>query len=147
MIEDVRRAPPSGADEPSIGVLIVDDQPVFRAVARRLVGVMPGFEVVGEAETGEEAIVRVAESGARFVLMDVNLPGLSGIEVTRRLTLRVPSIVVLLMSADDDASSADGIDRCGASGFVRKEELSPSSLRDAWEYRRDPPALSSEGHP
>ena len=86
-----RRPRPSegGRDRPSpatsVAVLIVDDQPPFRAAARAVVDAAPGFTVVGDAESGEEAVAAVGRWRPDLVLMDINLPGISGIEATRRI--------------------------------------------------------------
>ena len=61
----------------TVSVLIVDDQPPFRAVARTVVDLAPGFDVIGEAETGEDAIEQAAALAPSVVLMDINLPGRS----------------------------------------------------------------------
>ena len=71
-------------------VLIVDDQMPFRVAARSVVGVTPGFEVVGEAKSGEEAVEQVAALHPELVLMDINMDGISGIEATRRITAAHP---------------------------------------------------------
>jgi two-component system invasion response regulator UvrY len=69
-----------------VSVLIVDDQPPFRRAAAAVVRMTPGFAVVGEAGSGEEAVERVAELGPGLVLMDINMPGINGIEATRLIT-------------------------------------------------------------
>ena len=70
----------------TVGVLIVDDQAPFRDVARTVVALSPGFDVVAEAASGEEAVAAVAERHPQLVLMDINLPGINGLEATRRIT-------------------------------------------------------------
>ena len=63
-----------------VAVLIVDDQAFFRSAAQAVLAVMPGFAAVGEACSGEEAVARVEELAPELVLMDIHLPGISGIE-------------------------------------------------------------------
>ena len=113
-----------------IGVLIVDDQPPFRAVARTLVSMIRGWGVVGEAASGEDAVAEAARSHPDVILMDINLPGISGIEATRRILSAQPAIKVLLVStyAADDLPT-DALD-CGAFRYLRKEDLSPRVLKE-----------------
>lgn len=111
---------------PAVSVLIVDDQIPFRRAARMVVTVTPGFEVVGEAVTGEEAVEQFEALNPGLVLMDINLPGISGIEATRRITELHPEAVVLLLStyrADDLPEDAGS---CGATGYVNKEQFEPA---------------------
>jgi DNA-binding NarL/FixJ family response regulator len=117
------------SDIGSIGVLIVDDQPPFRDAARTVVSVLRGWHVVGEVGTGEDAVTATRASAPGIVLMDINLPGISGIEATRQILAEQPSVRVILLStyAGDDLP-ADALD-CGAVAYVRKEDLSPRVLQ------------------
>src|SRR5918993_5637796 len=81
-----------------VPVLIVDDQAFFRSAARAVLAVMPGFAAVGEAWSGEEAVARVEELSPELVLMDIHLPGMSGIEATRRIRAAHPDTAVFLLS-------------------------------------------------
>jgi two-component system invasion response regulator UvrY len=115
-------------EETEMDVLVVDDQPTFRAVARTLVGLTPGLRVAGEAESGEQAVELAASLRTPIVLMDINLPGISGIEATRQITASDPAVTVILMSTYAAADlPADAMDS-GAAGYVRKEDLTPDSL-------------------
>lgn len=112
-----------------VGVLIVDDQPPFRAVARTLVTLLKGWQVVGEVASGEDAVAAVATTIPGVVLMDINLPGISGIEATRQIVESFPSVrVVLLSTYQADDLPADALS-CGAAAYVRKEDLTPAVLR------------------
>jgi two-component system, NarL family, invasion response regulator UvrY len=110
--------------------LIVDDQPPFREVARTLVSLLSGWRVVAEVETGEDAVASVEQAPPGIVLMDINLPGISGIEATRRITAAWPGVRVVLLStyAADDLP-ADALS-CGAAAYIRKEDLTPRRLRE-----------------
>ena len=119
-----------------VAVLIVDDQAPFRRAARAVVTATPGFEVVGEAESGEEAVDLAAALHPGLVLMDINLPGINGIEATRRITAAEPTTVVMLLStyeADDLPFDRDG---SGASAYVHKEHFGPDVIRDLWAAQR-----------
>ena len=123
----------------AVTVLIVDDQPPFRAVARTVVRVAPGFDVIAEAETGEEAVEQAALTRPAMVLMDINLPGINGIEATRRIVAAQPSALVILLSTYDvDSLPADAAD-CGAVRYVHKEDFSPSILREVWDANNPAP--------
>jgi len=111
-----------------VAVLIVDDQPPFRAVARTLVSLLRGWHVVGEVATGEDAVRAAAASVPGVVLMDINLPGISGIEATRQILQASPSVRVVLVSTyQADDLPADAV-TCGAAAYVRKEDLTPAVL-------------------
>jgi DNA-binding NarL/FixJ family response regulator len=115
-----------------VSVLIVDDQAPFRAVARTVVQLAAGFAVVGEAASGEEAVEMAASLHAALVLMDINLPGINGIEATRRIVAAAPDTVVIMLStygADDLPSDAA---TCGAARYVHKEDFGPAILREIW---------------
>ena len=117
----------------AVSVLVVDDQPPFRAVAQTVVAVSPGFEVIGEAESGEAAVSTAAEMRPSIVLMDINLPGMSGIEATRRILDGQPQIVVVLLSTYDERSLPADAGTCGAARYVHKEDFGPAVLREIWD--------------
>jgi two-component system invasion response regulator UvrY len=127
-------------DSPAVSVLIVDDQAPFRRAAAAVVKVTGGFEVVGEAESGEEAVELAGSLTPGLVLMDINMAGINGIEATRRITSMHPEIVVVLLStyqADDlpaDAATS------GAAAYVNKEEFGPQVLERVWQRRSGPSA-------
>ena len=127
------------ADTPAptdVGVLIVDDQAPFRAVARTVVQLAAGFSVIGEAASGEEAVELAASLHPSLVLMDINLPGINGIEATRQIVAAAPDTVVIMLStyrADDLPSDAAD---CGATRYVHKEDFGPAILREIWTERQ-----------
>jgi two-component system, NarL family, invasion response regulator UvrY len=124
---------PDGSTVP-IRVLVVDDQSPFRRAAIAVCGMTPGFDVVAEAESGEEAVARAAETHPDVVLMDINLPGINGIEACRQILAAQDAVVILLStySRDDLPSDAQA---SGALAYVHKEELMPNVLEDLWAGR------------
>lgn len=112
-------------------VLIVDDQRPFRDVARTVVAVTRGFEVVGEAGTGEDAVAMADAVTPQLVLMDINLPGISGIEATRRILASHPATKVILLSTYAADDLPDDARSCGADRYVHKEDFGPAVLTAA----------------
>ena len=120
----------------TVSVLIVDDQMPFRAVARTVVGLTDGFTVAGEAESGEDAVAQVAATTPDLVLMDINLPGISGIEATRRIHAANPSVSVILLSTYDETDLPADAREVGALAYVHKEDFGPSVMRDLWDTKQ-----------
>jgi DNA-binding NarL/FixJ family response regulator len=116
----------------SVSVLIVDDQAPFRRAARAVVAATPGFEVVAEAESGEEAVRLVDALQPGLVLMDINLPGINGIEATRRITSAHPGAIVMLLSTYQAADLPADATSCGAAAYVHKEDFGPALVNDVW---------------
>jgi len=109
-------------------VLVVDDQAPFRSAARAVVRATPGFEVIGEATSGEEAVEAVAGDPPDLVLMDINMEGIGGIEATRRITESHKGVKVVLLSTYDAEDLPEDARRCGAAAYVHKEEFGPDVL-------------------
>jgi DNA-binding NarL/FixJ family response regulator len=115
-----------------VRVLVVDDQAPFRIAARAVVRATAGFEVVGEAKSGEEAVDQAGAVSPDLVLMDINMEGIGGIEATRRITEAHPAIRVVLLSTYDAEDLPDDARRCGAAAYVHKEQFGPDLLEKVW---------------
>lgn len=129
--QNVRKQSEQGAQS-LVGVLIVDDQPLFRRVARDLVVATDGFEAVGEAADGRGALELADETSPDLVLVDVRMPQMNGIETARLLHLAHPEAAIVLISTDDADQLPPDIESCGAAEFVRKEALCSTTLRRLW---------------
>jgi DNA-binding NarL/FixJ family response regulator len=115
-----------------VGVVTVDDQPYFRVAAHDVVEATPGFDALGEACSGEEALGMVDESKPELVLVDVRMPGMDGIETARRIRAAHPEVVVVLISIEDPSNIPSDARSSGAAALVRKQDFKPSLLRELW---------------
>jgi len=109
-----------GAPE-RLRLLVADDHPLFRFGVGALLAATPGMEVVGEATTGEEAARLAAELQPDVVLMDIQMPGLGGIEATRQILLASAHLRVLMVTMFADDASVFAAMRAGARGYVLKD--------------------------
>ena len=119
-------------DTQPVSVLIVDDQIFFRRAAATVVRVTPGFELVGEAESGEEAVELATSLHPSMVLMDINMPGINGIEATRRITADLPGTVVVLLSTYQVEDLPADAHSSGMAAYVNKDEFGPHVLTNVW---------------
>jgi DNA-binding NarL/FixJ family response regulator len=101
-------------------VLIVDDHPIFREGLVGLLGTLPEFEVVGTAATASEALHQARHGPIDVVLMDINLPGSSGVEATREIAKEFPTTAVLMITMVDDDDSVFAALAAGARGYLLK---------------------------
>jgi DNA-binding NarL/FixJ family response regulator len=102
-------------------ILIADDHPVFRHGIRTLLELTPEMEVIGEATTGAEAVSLAESLQPDVILMDLNMPGLNGIEATRRISQTSPDIRILIITMFDDNASVFTAMRAGARGYILKD--------------------------
>jgi two-component system invasion response regulator UvrY len=121
----------------TVTVLVVDDQPVFRDLARLVLRTTPGFESVGECASGEEALEAIGELAPQLVLVDVRMPGMGGIETVRRISAAHPDPVLVLISIEDPIDLPSDAGSCGAVALVRKQDFGATLLRDLWAMYGD----------
>ncbi len=122
-----RASPPSKPQEPKIRVMIVDDHPLFRAGLRRVLELEEDLDVVGEAADGQLALEKAHEILPQVILMDINLPSMNGLQVTRELTAaRTDTSVIVLTAYHDDEQMLHAL-RAGASAYFPKD-VDPQEL-------------------
>ncbi|MFB6714414.1 MULTISPECIES: response regulator [unclassified Streptomyces] len=105
----------------TVRVVLADDQPLVRSGLRVLIADQPDLEVVGEAATGTDAVRLVSDVSPDVVVMDIRMPGMDGIEATRRITAGPTTTRVLVLTTFDEDDHVYGALRAGASGFVVKD--------------------------
>src|ERR1700741_1476009 len=115
-----------------IRLLLADDHTLFRKGLASLLEKEPGFEVIGEAQDGAEAIRKAQADKPDLVLMDIHMPGLNGLEATRQITNALPATrVVMLTISEEDKDLFEAI-KCGAHGYLSKK-VEPEKLRELIE--------------
>jgi DNA-binding NarL/FixJ family response regulator len=126
---------PPTASRP-VRVLTVDDQVPFREAARAIVALTGGFEIVGEATGGEDALETCRRLDPDMVVVDVRMAGMDGIETARRLRAEDPSRVIVLASSEHVEALHGLAEESGAAAVVRKQWLTPYLLRGLWVAHR-----------
>lgn len=113
----------------AIHVLIADDHTLFRSGLRALLNLFPDIQVVGEASTGAETVAKAIEFQPDIVLMDIQMPGVNGIEATRQIAHRCPKTGVIVLTMFEDDSSVFSAMRAGARGYILKDAGEEEVLR------------------
>jgi DNA-binding NarL/FixJ family response regulator len=152
-------------DGASIRILVADDHPVVRGGLVALLRTIDGLDVVGEAADGDSAVREAHLTRPDIVLMDVRMPGLDGIEATRRIRSGVPDTRVLVLTMYDDDSTVFTAMQAGAQGYLLKEAeqeeivravrgvvageaiFGPGVAERVLGYFADPPASGSPAYP
>jgi DNA-binding NarL/FixJ family response regulator len=119
----------------AVRVLIVDDQLSFRRAARGVVELTDGFEVAGEVASGEASVAAARTLRPDLVLMDVHLPGIDGLEASRRIKAAGGGPVIFLLSTYEAAEFAERTAACGAAAYLAKAEFGPERLASTWAAR------------
>jgi DNA-binding NarL/FixJ family response regulator len=123
-------------------VLLVDDHALFREGLAGIIGSQPDMQVVGEANDGLEACVKAQELKPDLILMDVQMPGMDGLEAARQIKQIVPEAVIIMLTVRDDDEKLFGALKNGAQGYLLKEIRSQSMLEMLRGALRGEAALS-----
>jgi DNA-binding NarL/FixJ family response regulator len=119
----------------TVGVLVVDDQAPFRRAVRAVLGAVPGFELVAEATSGEEAVALAAALRPDLVLMDIKMAGMGGLEAARSIAEAQPETMTILVSTYREQDLPPQARTCGAAAYLRKSDFGGSVLRQLWLSR------------
>ncbi len=112
-----------------IRVLIADDHVIVREGLRAILEAQPDIEVVGEASDGEEAVELATKLCPDVMIMDISMPKLNGLEATRQIKAKVPSVAVLVLTVHSDSEHILGILHAGASGYLIKSVYGEEVIR------------------
>lgn len=112
-----------------IHIVLADDHPLVRRGIHNLIKKAPDIEVIGEANDGAEALRLATELTPDVLLLDMEMPGLNGVEVTRRLQASQPSVRILVLSSYTDKQYILGALASGAAGYLTKEEATQTLVR------------------
>ena len=129
------------SSESCVRVLIVDDHAIVRKGIRALLSEADGFEVVGEADNGQEAVLRAEESSPDVILMDLLMPGMDGIEATRQITSRQPKARILVLTSFAADNKVFPAIKAGASGYLLKDSSPDELVRAIRQVHRGEPSL------
>ena len=121
----------------TVRVLLVDDQESFRSAARLVIGMVDCFELVGEAESAEDGLELASSLAPDLVLMDINLPGIDGLEATRRLVGNLSGAKVIVLSTYEAVEYEARSLEAGAVAFMSKSDFGPDVLREIWDQVAD----------
>jgi two-component system, NarL family, invasion response regulator UvrY len=127
----------------NVRVMVVDDLPSFRRVARAVIDATAGFQSVGDARSGPEALAHAAELRPDLVLIDVRMREMGGIEAARLLHAAHPHTVIALISLEELPNPAVAVASCGAVAFVRKRDFCTGMLRSLWDLHGPSPRGSA----
>jgi len=123
----------------SVRVLVVDDQEFMRSALRRLLSAQPFFKLCGEANDGYEAVEKAMELKPQAIVMDINMPGMDGLEATRRIHKAIPDTEILIFTQHELLQVAQAAEDAGARGCVSKSEATQQlvpALRTISEHQR-----------
>ncbi len=120
-----------------VGILVIDDSPIFLHAVRDVIAASSGLKLVGEAGTGEEGVAMAMRVQPDLVLVDVLLPGIDGLETCRRLHSLHPAPLIVLCSVEEDPRDMSPELPCADAPFLDKRALSSSALLRMWQQREE----------
>jgi two-component system invasion response regulator UvrY len=124
-----------------VGVVVADDQAPFRRAAKAILGATPGFGLLAEADSGEQAVALAHSLEPDIIVMDIKMPGIGGIEATRLITKAHAATLVVLVSSYRECDLPDRARACGAAAYVAKEGFGRGVLERIWnEHATSGPA-------
>jgi DNA-binding NarL/FixJ family response regulator len=138
----MRDAAPHGGDAGAVRLLIVDDHPVVRDGLRGIFAAEPGFEVVGQAADGADAVLQAARLSPDVVLMDLRMPRMGGVDAIRRMTERGVTARVLVLTTYDTERDVLAAIEAGATGYLLKDAPPEDLLRAVAATARGEAVLS-----
>jgi DNA-binding NarL/FixJ family response regulator len=122
-----------------VRVLIADDHRLFAEALRAILGAEPRVDVVGLAASGTDAVRQTLELEPDVVLMDISMPGLDGIEATRRILAQQPETQVVMVTGSDARQDVDAARIAGAAGYVTKDRIAAELIRAIFDVTNSPP--------
>ncbi len=111
-------------------IFLVEDQPALLKNLVKVLGLYPELEIIGTSRDGEEAVAEIVRDPPQLVLLDLELPGLNGIEVTRKVKQRAPGVEILILTSFDEEQKVYEAIQAGASGYLVKR-VGPERIRSA----------------
>ncbi|MCD6309131.1 MAG: response regulator transcription factor, partial [Candidatus Eremiobacteraeota bacterium] len=131
------------AEKEKIRVLIVDDHSMFREGLVSIITRTPNMEVIGEAESGEEAIKKAKNLLPDVILMDIQMPGIGGIEACRKIKGIIPGVKIIMLTVADDVPSVFDSVKAGASGYVVKHASFEDLETAVWAAIKEEDGIST----
>ena len=125
-------------------LIIIDDHPLFRKGLRDLLTMEPSLQLVGEAASGEEGLQRIGELIPDMVLLDINMKGMGGIEILKRIKAKNPHCSVVMLTVSDDSHDISSAIKAGADGYLLKDMEPEDTLKALMQISAGTPLFSPQ---